>query len=63
MPKQKAIGLFGNYLEIESPLRRLKYLGFPMEQISVIAQRDNRQDMITGISLKAYGNSKTTIMT
>jgi hypothetical protein len=63
MPKQQAISLFGNYLEIESPLRRLKYVGFPMEQMSVIAQRDNRQDMITGISLKAYGNTDTNIMT
>lgn len=62
-PEQQAIGLFKSYLEIESPLRRLKYMGFPMEQISVIGQRDNRQDMITGISIKAYGNAKTTIVT
>lgn len=62
-PEQQAISLFESYLEIESPLRRLKYIGFPMEQVSVIGQRDNRQDMITGISIKAYGNAKTTIIT
>jgi hypothetical protein len=62
-PEQQAMILLGSYLEIESPLRRLKYIGFPMRQVSIIGQRDNRRDMITGISIKADGNAKTTIIT